>query len=106
MVSADEHINQLKTKLIQSHWPNCINIAKELVVIGSDEAKQALLEALTAKRHHIRTASVEALANLNDPSIVPQIKPLLSDPAYETRMAAKSAIEHLTGEKVLTARGE
>jgi HEAT repeat protein len=84
----------------------CNELAKTIAEYGGEEAKWALKEALEAKRHHIRTAAIESLATFDDPAIVEWLKPLLDDAAYETRITAKSALEKLTGEKTVTARGE
>lgn len=103
---ADNQLIDLKVALIKSHWPQCNTLAKELFEIGGNDAKEALIEALRAKRHHIRTAAIENLSKFNDSSLAIQIRPFLNDPSYETRMAAKAAIHELTGEAVLTGRDE
>lgn len=92
-------ISILKEKLLKSQWPKCNQIANELYEIGSEDSKKALIEGLKAKRHHIRTASICALTKFQDVSLVDVIRPLLNDPAYETRTQADESIKQLTGEK-------
>jgi len=99
-------VETLKNILLKSNWPKCNQIAEELFEIRSVEAKQALIEGLKGKRHHIRTASIMALTKFHDVSDVVHIKPFLNDPSYETRIEAKNSIKELTGEDVLTGRGE
>lgn len=98
-------VKELEGKLLKSHWPKCNAFAEELAAIGTDEAKKALVSALKAKRHHIRTASIKALTSFGD-SVAEIIEPFLGDPAYETRMETKKAIKNLTGKDVTTAQGE
>ena len=101
-----EKIMILKESLIKSQWPKCNVLADELLSIGTEEAKNALVDALKAKRHHIRTASIKALAGFKDKSVVKIIENHLSDSAYETRIEAKNAIKLLTGVDVKTSTGE
>lgn len=100
------NVSKLKTALLNSHWPKCNELANELLGIGTLEAKEALIEGLSAKRHHIRTASIKALVALHDESIALLLEKYLSDPAYETRIEAKKAIKALTGRDVNTSKGE
>ena len=86
---------ELKKLLMNSHWPKCNNIAEELFLIGSDAAKEVLIDALKAKRHHIRTASLKALAKFKDPSLLKHLEPLINDSAYETRTEAEKIIHAL-----------
>lgn len=99
-------VASLKEALLNSHWPKCNEYAKSLARIGSNEAKEALITALKGKRHHIRTAAIESLAEISDTTIISLIEPFLGDSSYETRMAAKHALEKLTGNEVKTKRGE
>ena len=85
---------------------NMLQLASEIASINTAEAKNILIEALKAKRHHIRTAAIKNLINFNDTSLVSTIEPLLNDSAYETRMEAKQIIKQLTGQDVFTGRGE
>lgn len=81
----ESDMKDLKQKLLDSHWPKCNEFAEEILKYNNDEAKEALIEALSqGKRHHVRTAAIKALAVFNDKSIVKHIEPLLNDPAYET----------------------
>ena len=97
---------QLKEQLMKSQCPKCEALASEIASVNTDEAKKVLIEALKAKRHHIRTAAIKNLVSFNDISLVSTIEPLLNDSAYETRMEAKQVIRQLTGLDVLTGRGE
>lgn len=92
-------INSLKENLLSSHWPKCNQIAEQLYSIGTEEAKNALINGLKGKRHHIRTASMRALAKFQDASLAEYIRPLLNDPSYEARVQAKDSIKQLTGEE-------
>lgn len=100
------NIIQLKEQLLKSQWPKCNALASDIASVNTDEAKNALIEALKAKRHHIRTAAIKNLLSFNDTSLVSTIEPYLNDSAYETRMEAKQVIRQLTGLDVLTGRGE
>ena len=102
----DTEINKLKDALLISHWPTCNTIAQQIFEIGGDAARDALLAGLKGKRHHIRTAAIKYLGKFGDASLLPRIQPYLNDSSYETRMEAKSAIKELSGEDVLTGRGE
>lgn len=93
-------------RLSKSHWPVCASLAKVLACIGSEAAQDGLKRCLSARKHHIRTAAVEALASTGDASLSSLFEPLLADLAFETRIAAKEAITSLTGIPVKTARGE
>ena len=102
----ENNIKELATLLMKSNWPRTERIAEEIFNIGGEEAKEALLEGLNGKRHAIRTACIHYLAKFNDKSMVGYFRNHLNDSSYETRMEAKNAIKNLTGEDVLTARGE
>ena len=102
----NSQLSDLKDALLKSHWPQCNILAKELIEIGGNDAKEALIGALRAKRHHVRTAAIVNLSKFSDVSLAIPIRPYLNDPSYETRMAAKAAIQELSGEAVLTGRGE
>ena len=90
-------LERLGDLLLRSQWPGCKEIAQAIAQRGGEQAKLALLRALRAKRHHVRTAAVEALASMGDPAVIPDLLPLLKDRAYETRTAAAKAIEALGG---------
>jgi HEAT repeat protein len=100
-------IQDIKKKLLDSHWPRCNDLAEELMRFNNDEAKEALIEALShGKRHHVRTASIKALTGFGDKTVAVFIEPLLDDPAYETRMEAKKSLKILTGKDYLTGKDE
>lgn len=99
-------LESLTKALIDSHWPKCNQIAEEILLLNQEDAKKALIEAFNAKRHHVRTAALKAIVKLNDLSTIDNIKTLLDDPAYETRIEAKKALKILTGEDFLTGKGE
>ena len=65
----ENNVNELKRALINSNWPKCIDLANELLSIGTPDAKEALIEGLKVKRHHVRTASIKALVGFNDKSV-------------------------------------
>lgn len=102
----DNEINKLKDAFLNSQWPTCNTLAQQIFDFGGDAAKEALLLGLKGKRHHIRTVAIKQLGKMGDPSLVSKLQPLLNDASYETRMEAKNAIRELTGEVVLTGRGE
>ncbi len=37
-------IENLKNKLIESHWPKCNDLANEIVAFENEESKNALIE--------------------------------------------------------------
>lgn len=98
-MTENNEIIRLKDNLLKSHWPKCNQIADRLFEIGTCEAKMALIEGLSGKRHHIRTAVIKNLSKFKDLSLVDIIKPFLNDPAYETRQQAQEAIKMVTGEE-------
>lgn len=71
------NLTQLKEQLLKSNWPKCNTLASDIAFINTDEAKDALIEALKAKRHHIRTAAIKNLVRFNDTSLVSAIDRLL-----------------------------
>ena len=88
-------ISTLLKELMNSHWPKCNSLAQMLADHETDEARDALVVALGAKRHHVRTAVIRALVQLGDPAVIDSIRPLVNDPAYETRVEAKNAVGSL-----------
>jgi len=103
----NKKINDLKNALINSQWPKCNAVAKELGDIGTEEAKNALIVALKESRqHHSREAAINELIKFNDESVLDHIGPLLADKSYTTRITAKKAFFTLTGREVETAKGE
>jgi HEAT repeat protein len=104
---ADEQlIEELEARLGKSQWPVCVGYATVLSRIGGERAKSALIKSLSARKHHVRTAAVNALVAFGDASVAAQLETLLDDPAFESRTAARDAIATLTGKQVKTARGE
>ena len=102
----DNNVQELSAMLMKSNWPKSEEIAQKVYIIGTTEAKEALLGGLSGKRHAIRTACIKYIAEFNDTDTVEIIKKFLNDSSYETRMEAKAAIKKLTGNDVLTSRGE
>ncbi len=104
---SDVTIHGLKMSLLESNWPKCNEIAKELSDFNSQEAKVALIEVLDkGERHHIRTAVIKALSNYNDMEVIEALIKRLSDIAYEPRIEAKIMLKELTGEDYETSKGE
>lgn len=103
---SEEILLKMQDQLMKSHWPKCDVFAKEIATYNNETARNILVQALKANRHHIRTAAVRNLLEFKDHSLVDIVKPLLNDPAYETRMEAKKFIKEITGEDVLTGRDE
>jgi len=85
-------VQELREKLLKSHWPRCDEIASKLASLGGESAKEALIAGLRARRHHIRTACIRALLSFDDPTLVSEFERLLDDPAYETRVEAEAAV--------------
>ena len=102
----DALIDRLEKEISKSQWPLCTSLGTALGRIGTPRSTQALINNLTAPKHHVRTAAINALVLSGDESLVAHIKPFLADKAFETRVAARDAIKALTGKRVKTARGE
>lgn len=96
----------MQAQLMKSHWPKCDVFAKEIASYDNETARNILVQALKANRHHIRTAAIRNLLKFKDHNLLDIIMPLLNDPAYETRMEAKNFIKEIAGQDVLTGRGE
>ena len=104
---SDKTIQDLTNELIKSHWPKCNELANQISSFNNEEARDALIDALNkGERHHIRTASIKALANYNDSDFIEELKKRLDDSAYEPRVEAKKVLKELTGEDFLTGKGE
>ena len=71
--------------LRDSHWPACDELAAALAQIGGEAARTQLLQALKARRHHVRSAAVKALATLGGDDVREAIQALANDPSYEVR---------------------
>ncbi|MEZ4270881.1 MAG: HEAT repeat domain-containing protein [Myxococcota bacterium] len=71
---------------------------KLLGVIGGDEAKQVLLKNLQADEPYFRGTAVNALKTLGDPSTIPALEALLTEPANERlKLQIHSTIKELRG---------
>jgi hypothetical protein len=102
----DDLIERLERDLAKSQWPLCNSLAAALGRINNIRSKTALLNNLTARRHHVRTAVINAMVVTADALLATHIEPFLADSAFETRIAARDAMRALTGREVKTARGE
>ena len=81
--------------LLDSNWPVCSELADGLAALGTGCSRDALLKALKARRHHIRSAAVKALSRLGDPSLKEPIAELADDPSYEVRQDVAEALGRL-----------
>jgi hypothetical protein len=83
------------TALWESHWPVCEDLAAALARISGDTAKLALVRALKARRHHVRSAAIRALAAIGGCDARDAIRALHDDPSYEVRQDVAEVLEHL-----------
>lgn len=93
-----KELQKIGADLLTSHWPRCNELAAELAVIGSNEAVEALIAALDARRHHTRSAAIKALVTISGiekHSIVEKIAALRNDPSYEVRQDVLTALQML-----------
>ena len=90
-----EAVRRIRAELLDSHWPVCGELADALAQIGTEEARDALVGALKASRHHIRSAAIKALVRLGDASARPAIGKLADDPSYEVRQDVTEALREL-----------
>lgn len=86
-----EEAERLKT----SHWPTCDKLAADLASRGKD-AGDALVFATKSRVHHVRSASLRALASIDAVRGLEIAKSLLADRAYEVRETAQEVINSLT----------
>jgi len=94
VAAADEDaVAVLGRALLDSHWPLCDELAEALARIGTRPAKAALLKALKARRHHIRSAAVKALATIGGPAASTAIQSLANDSSYEVRQDVAEALQ-------------
>jgi HEAT repeat protein len=91
-VADDSAVAVLGQALLGSHWPVCDDLANALARIGTEPAKAALLKGLKARRHHIRSAAVKALATIGGPDARTDIQSLANDPSYEVRQDVAEAL--------------
>jgi len=83
--------------LRDSHWPACDQLATALAQIGGEAAKAQLLRALRARRHHVRSAAVKALAILGGNGVREAIHLLADDPSYEVRQDVAEVLKGRSG---------
>jgi len=83
--------------LRDSHWPACAEFAEALAQIGGEAAKAQLLRALRARRHHVRSAAVKALAILGGNGVREAIHLLADDPSYEVRQDVAEVLKGRSG---------
>ncbi len=86
VTQADERAAEaIGAALRDSHWPACDELAEALARIGGEAANAQLLRALKARRHHVRSAAVKALAILGGDDVPKALQALANDPSYEVR---------------------
>ena len=69
--------------------------AKMLINDPDPKSKEALINASRHKRWTVRAAAVDSLARRDDPSVIPQLEPRLSDDKDVVRYTAAAAIIRL-----------
>jgi HEAT repeat protein len=60
-----------------------------------ERAKNTLLSALDDEAYLVRMCAADELDELDDPTVVPHLQPLLADSHPHVRQAAETAIENL-----------
>jgi HEAT repeat protein len=60
-----------------------------------ERSKTILLSALSDEDYLVRMCAADELDELDDPTVVPHLQPLLADPHPHVRQAAETAIENL-----------
>ncbi len=89
-----EHLEELK----KSDWPRCIEVAQMIAKIpGSAETLEAA--ATKARTHHVRSAALKALAEVDKTRAINVAEKLRNDVSYEVRMDAAEVLESVTSEK-------
>ena len=91
----EEAVAALSAALGESHWPVCTELAEAIAAIGGDAARTALVSALKARRHHVRSAAVKALVRMAGRSVRDAIEGLACDPSYEVRQDVAEALQRL-----------
>ncbi len=92
----DDHAAEvIGAALRDSHWPACDELAAALAQTGTEAAKVQLLSALKARRHHVRSAAVKALATLGGDDVREAVLALVGDPSYEVRQDVEEALRQL-----------
>lgn len=74
-------------KLKVTHWPACDSAAMSLAAKGTD-AIEALIAASSSRIHHVRSASLRALATVDKDRARELADKLKNDRAYEVRETA------------------
>ena len=92
-------VTLLSGALGQSNWPVCNELADALAEIGGDAAHAALAEALTARRHHVRSAAVKALVRVGGVGVRDAIERLADDPSYEVGQDVQEALRRLSSDE-------
>jgi HEAT repeat protein len=69
--------------------------AKMLIQDPDPKSKEALINASRHKRWTVRVAAIDSLARRDDPSVIPQLEPRLSDEKDVVRYTAAAAIIRL-----------
>lgn len=82
---------ELSEALKASVWPRCDELANELALYGTS-AIEALEHAASSKTHHVRSASLRALATINEESAKALATRLLKDRAFEVRETAMKVL--------------
>ncbi len=77
--------------LKKSHWPACDALADALARRGA-AALDALEYALKSRTHHVRSASLRAIAKIDTDRARAVAKTLLADRAYEVRETAAQVL--------------
>jgi HEAT repeat protein len=95
MADNEEYTQELIDSLLTSHWPACDTIANSLAEIGTPNAVVGLLKGLRCRRHHVRSASLKALARFKDDAVIKAIEALRNDPAFEVRQDAAEALKKM-----------
>jgi hypothetical protein len=77
--------------LKKSHWPRCDLLADELASRG-EPAADALENAAKSRVHHVRSASLRALAKVSRERAKALASLLLEDGAFEVRITAMQVL--------------
>ncbi len=77
--------------LKKSHWPACDALAESLVQRGTP-ALDALEYALKSRTHHVRSASLRAIAKIDASRACTAAQGCLKDRAYEVRETAAQVL--------------
>lgn len=75
--------------------PALVTAANMLIKDPDPKSKEALINASRHKKWTVRVAAVDSLARRNDPTVIPQLEPRLSDNKDMVRYTAAAAIIRL-----------